>query len=139
MSQWADSSGRRVDFCVCIQPDEASFDAIKLICHQNESVNCSINHTDYEPLATRPIALSIETKKPGVDLANAEHQLITWHTAQWRVLEHLVSLSGTSLPLPDFLPGIIIQGHEWIFVASTYSDGITVSWHLVIPPALLTR
>ncbi|OHW95293.1 hypothetical protein CSPAE12_06039 [Colletotrichum incanum] len=66
------SYGRKVNLCVCVEPDDLSATAISALRHQDQLTRLSINHTDYKPLQTRPIALSIETKKHGEDLRNAE-------------------------------------------------------------------
>ncbi|KZL63843.1 hypothetical protein CT0861_13196 [Colletotrichum tofieldiae] len=41
------------------------------------------------------------------------------HNAQWRLLDRLVGQTDPKMQLPEFMPGKIIQGHEWLFVAST--------------------
>ncbi|KAK2051481.1 hypothetical protein LY76DRAFT_621151 [Colletotrichum caudatum] len=113
MSNYTDVVSRKVDFCVCIRPDALSSIAIQAIRDQDVLASVSINHTDYPPLQARPIALSIETKIHGEGLSNAEAQLVTWHAAQWRLLDRLVSRTEPKMQLPEFLPGIIIQGHDW--------------------------
>ncbi|KAM5527969.1 hypothetical protein FOXYSP1_19843 [Fusarium oxysporum f. sp. phaseoli] len=49
--------------------------------------------------------------------------MATWQAAQWK---HLEKLAGDNLDKLPFIPGILIQGHKWIFVASTFSNGKTV-------------
>ncbi|WQF87655.1 Putative PD-(D/E)XK nuclease [Colletotrichum destructivum] len=62
-------------------------------------------------------------------LGSAEAQLVTWHVAQWRLLDRLASRAGPDAPtLPAFLPGIIVQGHDWSFVASTRRDDRVTLW-----------
>lgn len=41
------------------------------------------NYTDYDPLEERPIALSIETKKPSEGFDAAKLQLGVWEMAHW--------------------------------------------------------
>lgn len=94
----------------------------------------SINHTDFAPLRNRPIALSIESKTTGQNLLEAELQVGVWLAAQWKMLERLeqqgnnnnkgILKPGALLPL--FLPAVIVQGHDWHFVATTRSKGKTV-------------
>lgn len=76
----------------------------------------SINHTDWGNLVQDPIVVSIETKSQSGDGVKATFQMAMWQASQWRSLRHLD---------PDawkgelaFLPGILVQGHEWWFVAS---------------------
>ncbi|KAK1762471.1 hypothetical protein QBC33DRAFT_481469 [Phialemonium atrogriseum] len=83
----------------------------------------SINHTDFLPLRNRLIALSIETKKTGEGWDSATLQMGVWHASQWQLLHRLASRKGN--PLPAFLPGIIIQGHDWNLVVTTWESGRT--------------
>lgn len=41
----------------------------------------------------------------------------TWIAGHWRRLRELVQQSGAEEL--EFLPGIIIQGHDWMFIAAT--------------------
>lgn len=99
--------------------------------------NASINHTDFAPLRRRPIALSIESKTTGHQLLEAEVQVGVWLAAQWRMLESLpkrptpeldIATNPSVAGLPSFLPAIIIQGHDWHFVATTRSRECTTLW-----------
>ncbi|PWI65253.1 hypothetical protein PCL_07303 [Purpureocillium lilacinum] len=74
---------------------------------------------DLGDFCKRPIALSIETKRPKVDRDDATLQIGTWQSTQWRSLRH-----NSSQPLEsiEFLPGIIVQGHDWQFVASILDE-----------------
>ena len=140
------------------------------------------NHTDYMGLTFRPLLLSIETKKHGIDGDRAELQMGTWHSSQWAFLHWAVARKLESLPRQSadaqdetgsedshewetgagtdggegvvnmgkpsetgqparkptkeeemcaaalsalgFLPRIIVQGHRWALILSTY-DSIT--------------
>lgn len=117
----------------------------------------SINHTDFEPLLGLPVTACIETKKPdaGQSATEAKLQVGTWHAAQWKLLERLVrqrqqqqkirgqnketdsssdgcndAAEPSSLPLPTFLPAIIISGHDWSLVATTREGRKTVHFSL---------
>lgn len=46
-------------------------------------------------------------------------QMGTWHSAQCRTLRHNGDLSSRSI---EFLPGLIVQGHDWQFVASVLDE-----------------
>lgn len=52
----------------------------------------SINHTDFAPLQFTPIAVSIETKKPGRSGGDEEAQLQmgVWQASQWKQLANLL-------------------------------------------------
>ena len=103
----------------------------------------SINHTDYEALANRPVSVSIETKRVGGNTAEAELQMGVWQAAQWNMLAQRLGVgdggrgdSGKNKKQQQreeqvarlgFLPGIIIRGHDWMFAATSRSGDKTVS------------
>lgn len=70
--------------------------------------------------------MSIETKLTGRDWDSAKIQMSIWVTAQLNKLELLVAQDGGGLPGLPFLPLIVIQGHEWYFLAATRSKRETV-------------
>lgn len=75
----------------------------------------SINHSVQGNLCCCPIAISIETKRPGGHWDDALLQMGTWQAAQWRsYTQHGLPPS----PAIEFLPGIIVHGHQWRFVAT---------------------
>ncbi|OBR02016.1 hypothetical protein CH63R_14588 [Colletotrichum higginsianum IMI 349063] len=118
-----------VDYCLVIDPtrEVAACQRINTICRSRPGA--SINHTDMGSLATHPIAVSIETKRPGEEWSKAMLQLGTWHAAQLRSLENLGHCPTTSAM--EFLPALIVQGHDWYFVATVpRSDA---------PPTVFTR
>lgn len=99
--------------------------------------DASINHTDFAPLRRRPIALSIESKTTGHQLLEAEVQVGVWLAAQWRMLESLprrptpesdIATDPAAAAFPSFLPAVIIQGHDWHFVATTRTSACTTLW-----------
>jgi hypothetical protein len=114
-----EAPSKMVDFCVFYKPGKGSAEeqAIEDICQTRPAQ--SINHTDLGDLCKRPIALSIETKRPNVERDNATLQMGTWQSAQWRSLRHNLSRSLRSI---EFLPGVIVQGHDWQFVASILDE-----------------
>lgn len=147
-----------VDFCVYanMDDDDQLMTAQRALCRQTPTL--SVNHTDFDPLQTRPIMFSIETKKTGEHLTKAQLQVGVWHAAQWSFLESTCMVASrqfsTEQDEPDmnfteqnsttathshnseqnilgklsFLPGIIVQGHEWSLVLSTRENGKTVLW-----------
>ncbi|CAF3544812.1 unnamed protein product [Fusarium graminearum] len=69
------------------------------------------------------IGLSIKSQELyGDDPVGSEMHLAAWHAAQWRFLK---GLAGDNIKDLGFLPGIIIEGHEWKFVATTWKKGKT--------------
>lgn len=86
---------------------------------RDATLGLSINHTTYGPLRQKPIAFPIETKLTGEGLTSAKTQLLVWMEGHWNLLNYLASRRKTKPELLQFLPGIIVQGHDWYFVAST--------------------
>ncbi|KAK7407895.1 hypothetical protein QQX98_009954 [Neonectria punicea] len=127
---------KNVDFCIYFEPSkDASYPEVESdLDRLSKTLRCgAINQTDFYPLRNRPIALSIETKKPGESWEKAKLQLGVWESARWAFLRHLFSKyqdqvaqaeaatghqgnapapSSSLSGLPEFLPGIIVQGHD---------------------------
>lgn len=130
---------RRVDFCLCLKPQRTAASVAEALSQVAQSTqHFSVNHTDYTPVAANPITLNIETKRTGEDWQAALEQISTWMTSQWRCLDELGRSTNRNFPHAstsfdtlsqkdkvnlEFLPGIIIQGHDWIFVAATRGQG----------------
>ncbi|KLO78784.1 uncharacterized protein LW93_4105 [Fusarium fujikuroi] len=115
------TSSKCIDFCICIETPKESIERQKIDDEIKTRPGLSINHTDWGDLCKNPIALSIETKRQ-VSWEKALLQIGTWHAAQWR------SLRG-SIEAIEFLAGIIVQDHDWFFVASTLQDGKSTTYH----------
>lgn len=120
MPQFSDSRAtRKVDFCVYIQPPPAEGDLIHDIQRSDLTLGSSINHTAYGPLRQNPVAFAIETKPSGEGLSSAVTQLLVWMEGHWNLLHYMAGRRGKKPGMPEFLPGIIVQGHDWWLVAST--------------------
>ncbi|TQV94145.1 hypothetical protein IF1G_07024 [Cordyceps javanica] len=147
---------KKVDFCVFIDPigDRSLPPTFQAgVEHARAALPLGIvSFTDFAPLYDRFVALSIETKKPSENLEAAELQLGVWDMARWSLLRRLVELrllsattttttdqdvdeAAASLDketvqaqLPEFLPGIIVQGHDWLLVVTTIEGEKTVLW-----------
>ncbi|KAF4992333.1 hypothetical protein FDECE_13748 [Fusarium decemcellulare] len=135
------STAKMVDFCLYLD-DGADADALQALGRRTPTL--TVNHTDFAPLQLTPIVLSIETKRPGKELDAAQIQMGVWHAAQWAFLRSVVGLTPhhtsteeeiarqqkaeTALSGLGFIPGIIIQGHRWLFVFSTLEGDKTVLW-----------
>ncbi|KAK2051560.1 hypothetical protein LY76DRAFT_621096 [Colletotrichum caudatum] len=141
---------KRVNFCVYIT-DEANLLEQRALATPYKSVN----HTELSSLLHRPIVLSIETKVTGHDLTEAMNQISVWLVAQWDYLDYLIggvspaSTSKTETRSQDaaastrastaadtglaFLPGLVVLGHDWYFIAITRDkDGLTRQWSKVL-------
>ncbi|WQF90331.1 Putative PD-(D/E)XK nuclease [Colletotrichum destructivum] len=69
----------------------------------------SVNHTEYAPLCLSPIAVSIETKKPGGSEDEARAQLSVWVSAQMVRLHQLLGPQ----PVGITLPLLCVTGASW--------------------------
>lgn len=124
---------RRVDFCIHIEPDTPQHVIPTVL----RSPSQSINHTEYAALLHKPIGIAIETKLTGADWETARTQVGIWLAAQWNRLDDLVWSRGIGVEHTSpavaaglvFLPAVIIQGHQWSFVAFTRDrDGAARLW-----------
>ncbi|EXF86230.1 hypothetical protein CFIO01_02289 [Colletotrichum fioriniae PJ7] len=116
------SASNMVDFCMVIRPPGGSAEASRIDEVRENRPDVTINHTDHGILCKSPIVVSFETKRPGADLEKAMVQMGSWHSSQWRSF-----LQGSTDPRAvQFLPGVIISGHSWSFVASAIQDGKSI-------------
>ncbi|EXK76521.1 hypothetical protein FOQG_18737 [Fusarium oxysporum f. sp. raphani 54005] len=127
-----DVFSKQVDYSFFIDPEADDTDSkspAEVVTELRKIMPCGvINHTMYRPLRDRPMVVTVETKKRHVSLEAAELQTGTWHAAHWDMLtRRLEQTKGTFNKLP-FLPGILVQGHDWSFVVTTREDGKTVVW-----------
>lgn len=108
----------------------------------------TVNHTLHEPLTHRPIGVSIETKRTGEKWKEAVYQVEIWTAAQFNKLEELMeearemrgesTAGGIDASRLPFLPVIIVQGHQWKFLAAVrYPGKRTVSRLAVLMRRLL--
>lgn len=132
---------KKIDFCVYLDPRYDTIDTN--IASQVDSVRArlpllSINPTDDLSLLSNPIAISIETKRPGEGLDTANLQVATFLTAHLTILQRLVD-AGAAIPVDEgekmpsvddlgFLPGLIVQGNTWNFVAASRQDSRIIIW-----------
>ncbi|KAK7408880.1 hypothetical protein QQX98_008941 [Neonectria punicea] len=132
---------KKIDFCVYIdaQYDTDSAETASHIDTLRARLPLlSINPTDDLPLLCYPIAIPIETKRPSEGLDTANLQVATWLSSHFVFLQRLVDISSLlplndSQPIPSlddigFLPGLIVQGNVWNFVAATREGSRTVIW-----------
>ncbi|KAK2052400.1 hypothetical protein LY76DRAFT_526748 [Colletotrichum caudatum] len=122
--------GRKVDYVLSIEPAndasdgpaaEAAVTQLRLGLDEQ-----SISHTSFFPLSSRLISVSIETKRGGEHEKKAQLQMGVWQAAQWKMLSQQVD--AQALDELAFLPGVVIQGHQWRLTATTFSDHKTTLW-----------
>lgn len=127
---------KRVNFCFLVEPIQGIHAADYLSKKSQLSPHGSINHTDFAPLRACPISVSIETKLTGEDWQSAMSQQTVWLSAHWNRLNRLTNDSQPARDELCFLPAIIVQGHDWTFLAATRGELIheigrrqTIIWH----------
>jgi len=123
--------GKMVDFVITVELSDRFKEAFNTR-FRGKTIK-SVNHTLHEPLTHRPIGVSIETKRTGEKWKEAVYQVEIWTAAHFNKLEELIrearemrgdqergNIDATGLP---FLPVIIVQGHEWKFLAAVRYPG----------------
>ncbi|KAH7308989.1 hypothetical protein B0I35DRAFT_412854 [Stachybotrys elegans] len=75
----------------------------------------------------QPITVSIETKK-SEGFEEVVLQIGVWHAAHWTYLDRIAKKRNTHLDGLEFLPGLIVSGADWYFVASTRQGHKTTLW-----------
>ncbi|GJC90568.1 hypothetical protein ColLi_13406 [Colletotrichum liriopes] len=78
----------------------------------------AVNSTPYHFLRNKPISVTIETKRSD-GLEQAVLQIGIWQAAHWAYLDRIASKKGATLDGLEFLPGLVVSGADWYFVAST--------------------
>ncbi|KAI8664776.1 hypothetical protein NCS56_00911400 [Fusarium sp. Ph1] len=114
----------KVDYVLYLDADAEDACTSNAIAKLEETAR-SVNHMAFTSLASHPISLSIETKMHGGDGRRADVQMAAWQAAQWSFLE---AHAGGAVKNLAFLPGVIVQGHEWKFVATTRKDNKMTLW-----------
>jgi hypothetical protein len=115
-----------VDLAVYIESDNESNNSLRELAAQDPFDTVSWNQTYYPPLQKRPLAISFETKLTGRDYDSAKTQLSIWVAAQLNKIEQLLPQGSQGLCGLPFLPLIVIQGHDWYFLAATRNEKETV-------------
>ncbi|KAK7414100.1 hypothetical protein QQX98_007043 [Neonectria punicea] len=105
-----------VDFCMVIRPPRGSIEDVTIDALTDSMPGRSINHSDSGNFTRNPIAVSFETTRSDGDGDKSILQMGTWHSCQWRSLRKLAH--GPLENELDFLPGVMVLGHEWSLVAS---------------------
>ncbi|OBS17469.1 hypothetical protein FPOA_12102 [Fusarium poae] len=116
-------SSAKVDYVVHIQPPVKTHASIRKL--YDSTSEKSVNHTAFHPMRQSPICLSIETKRYSGDSERAHAQVCSWQAAQWT---YLASHAGGGIKHLPFLPGIVVNGQSWTFVATTREGEVTTIW-----------
>jgi hypothetical protein len=124
------SSSQIVDYVIFLNDDTTRSAATRA----SSSDNRAINHTDYGPLANRPIAISIETKTEGGTKEGGNVQLSLWVTAQILRIQDLIQLtvpqSAQTLLSSIVFPLILVQNELWeLYFARVDPDPDPASWN----------
>lgn len=90
----------------------------------------TLNQSMYEPLQWKPIAITIETKRPGEGWEEAVVQLKTWTAAQIAKLQKLLVQAGNPEGIASMpaLPLCIVQGARWTFLSMEPSGTSAALW-----------
>ncbi|KAF9629069.1 hypothetical protein BFW01_g10272 [Lasiodiplodia theobromae] len=116
-------TSKMVDFVVCLRFDnDDDLECMRDILLESNPQSLSINQTLHDRLIAAPIALSIFTKRPDQTWDEAQLQISVWVAAQFKRLNQLVQCRWGGewrKHAYDFLPFIIIDGHEWSFLAAS--------------------
>ncbi|KAJ4248119.1 hypothetical protein NW762_012889 [Fusarium torreyae] len=112
----------RVDYVFKLLPDKVAIPESPSEMPLVTTVPCFNWLTD-RLMQQYPLAVSVETKRYGGDIAKAEAQLGIWHAAHW---EFLLSRAGDdAVGKLGFLPGVVVHGHTWSIVITTRRGATT--------------
>ncbi|KAJ3545985.1 hypothetical protein NM208_g2239 [Fusarium decemcellulare] len=101
--------------------------------------SCTLTQISTMFKPTKSKSKLIETKREGEDYTNAINQMATWHSAQLRSLCYLSPGISRTLSHIELLPGIIVQGHDWNFVATIQRDKKVFTFHKLPIGTTLSR
>lgn len=106
-------TGKMVDFGIYLQPSPVLRDAYKEIEPEADGESRYFNHTNFEQIARKPLAISIETKREDQGGSQADLQLSVWVDAHF---DRLAGLRRTALNVDDrsiWLPLLKVIGPIW--------------------------
>lgn len=115
-----------VDYAICLEFNETEpiYKRMLTALELEPPDNQYINHTSFEPVRFRPIAVSIETMLTGNE-NDATTQLSVWVVAHLKRLNRIIQLAGVGSEL-TVLPLIYIQGDEWFATLAAQRNNKTV-------------
>lgn len=114
--------GKMVDFCICL----GSRETIQAVQRRLKLADAPfINHTKYQPLLYRPVAISIETKTYNSSDEGAKTQLSVWVAGHFARLRTLARIPDDAIAVGVTLPVLLVRGGEWsVWFARDNGDGI---------------
>ncbi|TLS20602.1 uncharacterized protein PpBr36_11059 [Pyricularia pennisetigena] len=108
------AAGRMVDFGFFMETRSTQLEqAISALTLQ--SAHHSVNHSNYSPLRSLPLGVSIETKSPGAT-EKGLIQLAVWTAAWFQRMEHWLQSSTyrqTKFGMLQAVPAVLVNGHSW--------------------------
>ncbi|KAF4472842.1 L-aminoadipate-semialdehyde dehydrogenase [Fusarium albosuccineum] len=102
---------KMVDFCITLSDPRLQQDVWNRLSRARDSH--SINHSSTNPLRSRPIAVSIETKVVDNSVEEAKAQLSVWASSHLKRLRTLSGTSQTHIELNITLPVVQVNGSVW--------------------------
>lgn len=117
--------GKVVDFVFFLQASHATSAAFRHLPWETGTHGRDFNHTLHAPIADRPIAVSVETKREGEGQTVGQGQLNVWVAAQYNRLQHLLNDVGSNhLEQLPTLPLLLAQGPVWsLSLAQRHPEG----------------
>ncbi|KAL8988551.1 MAG: hypothetical protein Q9177_002393 [Variospora cf. flavescens] len=117
------AKNKLVDFAIIVRPQVSSVldGAVKMKCASMPPK--SINQTDASYVRNKPIAISMEVKRPAGNEDIAVVELQTWVTAHYKMLKVLLDSNDApgTFELP-ILPLVQVQGHTWNLWIAEYKE-----------------
>lgn len=101
--------GKVIDFVFFLEPSNITERAFGDLPWETNHGH-GFNHTLYDPIANRPIAISMETKREGEGQTTGWAQLEIWVAAHFNRLQEIDCHGTEDLP---FLPLLLTQGPVW--------------------------
>jgi hypothetical protein len=92
-----------VDYAISLDPDRTT--KRRIIEKLKADLSPSINHTKAEYVRFKPIVISIETKRPGMDEDTAKVQLGVWTAAHLEGLQRALTKFRCTHTAPDIDTG----------------------------------
>lgn len=108
------AAGRMVDFGFFMETKSTQLEQV-ISALTLQSAHHSVNHSNYSPLRSLPLGVSIETKSPGAT-EKGLIQLAIWTAAWFQRMEHWLQSSTyrqTKFAMLQAVPAVLVNGHSW--------------------------
>ncbi|KAL9012214.1 MAG: hypothetical protein Q9173_003008 [Seirophora scorigena] len=117
------AKSKLVDFAIMVRPQESSVLEAAMARKCSSMPFKTINQTDASYVRNKPIAISMEVKRPAGNEDVSAVELQTWVTAHYNMLKALLypknALGSFELPV---LPLIQVHGHMWNLWIAEYKN-----------------